>query len=83
MIELSSEKQKALSGILLDFANNDSTTTWETMSAILGVLGQDTGLTLRDQFAMAAHESSIDKRHNELVIKAYHHGKADAHGGEK
>ena len=54
MGEISSEKQKALGAILFDYANNDATTTWETISAILGVVGQDTGMTLRDQFAMAA-----------------------------
>ena len=51
---ISAEKETALRQILVGYANDDVFTTGEAVQAVLGLLGYDTGKTLRDEFAMAA-----------------------------
>ena len=53
---LTQTKQVALAEILLNFANDDASTTSRTISAIMGVFDCDGPEvpTLRDRFAMAA-----------------------------
>lgn len=48
-------QEKALGLLLLNFAAEEDSSTWETIAAIPSVLGCDREqATLRDQFAMAA-----------------------------
>jgi hypothetical protein len=51
---ISDGKRKALSHILSGYANNDDVTTYEALTAIIGLLDLDGQKTLRDEFAMAA-----------------------------
>ena len=66
---ISDEKEKALRQILVGYANDDDATTWEAVKAILGILGCDTGRTLRDEFAMAAMLS--DAVQSAIIAAAY------------
>lgn len=53
-MKISNEKLEALHQILLSCANDEDVLIADTKKAILGLLGFDTGKTLRDEFAMAA-----------------------------
>lgn len=51
---MSDGQEKALKLILLNYANDEDSSAYQTIQAISVVLGCDGQATLRDQFAMAA-----------------------------
>ena len=62
-------QETALREILLNYANDDSATVYDTTQAITAVLGCGDSPTLRDQFAMVAMIS--DSIQSAIVAAAY------------
>jgi len=62
-------QEEALNLILLNYANNDSTGSYETIRAIKAILGCDGEATLRDQFAMASMRELIRNPQNWLMSR--------------
>ena len=56
---ISSGQEQALKLVLLNYANDSNTTSYEAIKSITTILGCDGEETLRDQFAMAALTGSI------------------------
>jgi len=54
-------QEEALRQVLLHFANDDNSTPFQAVKAITAILGCDSGMTLRDQFAMAAMIPLMDR----------------------
>ena len=81
MSAISSGQEQALKLVLLNYANDSQTTSYEAIKSITTILGCDGEETLRDQFAMAAlngylstHESwfrTTDEHRGNITARAY------------
>jgi hypothetical protein len=65
---ISDRKRQALAQILSGYYTNDQITTSEAVAGVLGLLEEDTGKTLRDEFAMAAMQGLFAGNSDEFWV---------------